>query len=137
MFKYALLAAIAAAADSTDDSSDASTDTSNTYSRSGPTVEDSDSNGMMTSTVGFDITTTDDSVTNVSTVGTKLSSGTWGTAGSSKVTTCIKIASDKTTPYECREVTNGAAAGIFTMYNAAEVGPSTASGASLICTATW
>ena len=91
MFKYALLAAIAAAADSTDDSSDASTDTSNTYSRSGPTVEDSDSNGMMTSTVGFDITTTDDSVTNVSTVGTKLSSGTWGTAGSSKVTTCIKI----------------------------------------------
>ena len=136
MFKYALLAAIAAAADSTDDSSD-SGDTKNTYSRSGPAVQDSDSNGLMTSTVGFDITTASDSVTNLSTVGTKLSSGTWGAAGSSKVTTCIKIASDTTTPYECRETMNGAVGGTFIIYNSPEVGPSTTSGVDLICTASW
>ena len=137
MFKYALLAAIAAAADTSDDSSDASTDAKTTYSRSGPTVEDADSNGMMTSTVSFEITTSDDSVSNLSTVGTKLSSGTWGAAGSSKVTTCIKIASDTENPYECRETMMGATGGSFIMYNAAEIGPSTANPTTNICSEIW
>lgn len=120
-----------------DDSSDASTDAKTTYSRSGPTVEDADSNGMMTSTVSFEITTSTDNVSNLSTVGTKLSSGTWGAAGYSKVTTCIKIASDTDTPYECRETMMGAIAGSFFMYNAAEVGPSTDNLDKLICSEAW
>lgn len=73
MFKFALLAAIAAAADSED--------TVATYSGDGLKVEDTDSNGIMTTPLSFEITTAEDSVTNKSSVGATLSSGDWGTNG--------------------------------------------------------
>ena len=55
MFKYALLAAIAAAADS--DTTDAAV---TTYSGDGVTLADSASNSFMTTKLGFEITTEDD-----------------------------------------------------------------------------
>ena len=77
MFKYALLAAIAAAADS--DTTDAAVAT---YSGDGVTVVDAESNSMMTTKLGFEITTENDQVANKSTVTAELPSGEWGTEGS-------------------------------------------------------
>ena len=111
MFKYALLAAIAAAADS--DTTDAAVAT---YSGDGVTVVDAESNSMMTTKLGFEVTTNTDSVANKSTVGVTLSSGTWGTDGTAMVRSCIKIASNTALPYECRETINGAKEGSFTLY---------------------
>lgn len=111
MFKYALLAAIAAAAEG-----DSTDPVVKTYSGDGVTVSDTESNGLMTTKLGFKVTTNTDSVANESTVGVTLSSGSWGTDGTAMVRSCIKIASNTALPYECRETNNGAEKGDFTLY---------------------
>lgn len=132
MFKFALLAAIAAAADS-----DATTDAVATYSGDGVTVQDTDSNGLMTTPLSFEITTAEDSVTTKSTVGASLASGEWGDAGNAIVTVCVNIPSNTDYPFECRTTTNGATAGSFMLFNSAKIADAPADVTGTICTLTW
>ena len=129
MFKFALLAAIAAAADSEDAVA--------TYSGDGLTVSDTDSNGIMTTPLSFEITTAKDSVTNKSSVGATLSSGDWGTTGTSTISVCIPIPSNTEKPFECRVTTNGAKVGTFIMFNATKILAAPADASDVICTLTW
>ena len=132
MFKFALLAAIAAAADS-----DATTDAKTTYSGDGVTVQDTDSNGLMTTPLSFEITTAEDSVTTKSTVGATLVSGEWGAAGSAIVTVCVPVPSNTDYPFECRTTTNGSTAGSFILFNSAKIADAPTDVTSTICTIAW